>query len=800
MSGASKSLAQDQSDGEFYHSIVSAAVDLNNVFVRRGIISATRSVRDIDNNSRRQFLYNIPLTPQSNGLPPFIPPPIELQKKIKARIPSPTGSKIAVLVEESISSSVGGKESKRHVFEIWTNNGHMLANRIVLSSETHGPVCTDFAWFGGISWSPDESALVYTAEVNKPKTASFFTTLTTDEGAITGGQYTLGVGKSEDWGEKYGTTALLALFCLNVETGKVGAIENVPGPPMTKDISSTEGGYVLGQPVFSPCGQAVVYTGWDAGAGGEMPRRLGAIYCFQRPCKIYSSPVVELLGQLGKSNSDDEEDSTKKDASFESVTPNDRLARSPRFSKPDGGKSKLAYLCNTKGFDTHGGCMALHVSEWNMSKGQVVDGSTKVVVDVVHLPGDLGDETKVEGIKFPGLFLNQLPKDCFTPDGKCIVTTSEWGSVNKVLSISLDDGKVTPINFDLLSNDSYNDKASQQFMGFTEDGGAIVTQSEANRPTILGHLQPSFLEYDQRIAPSQILADLPPISSTSFSSLTPESCFKPGVGYSYQTINTEPKHGEVKVPVASVLLLPERAENEKLPLIVVPHGGPHTCMSTSFFPSYGYLCKHGQYAILHVNFRGSTGFGQAALESLAGNAGSLDVLDVVAATRAVIDAGIADPDRVGICGGSHGGFLAGHCIGQHPDLFKAAAMRNPCTNIASMVTATDIPDWCYVESLGSGRYNFADFGAPSKEEMDVMWDKSPIAHLANAKAPTLMALGMKDRRVPPSQGIEYYHALRAKNVPTKLLVYEDCDHAIDLVVSEADFWINTKRWFDEHLR
>jgi len=49
-----------------------------------------------------------------------------------------------------------------------------------------------------------------------------------------------------------------------------------------------------------------------------------------------------------------------------------------------------------------------------------------------------------------------------------------------------------------------------------------------------------------------------------------------------------------------------------------------------------------------------------------------------------------------------GGFLAGHCIGQHPDIFKVAAMRNPCMNIASMVTATDIPDWCYVETLGSG--------------------------------------------------------------------------------------------------
>ena len=81
-----------------------------------------------------------------------------------------------------------------------------------------------------------------------------------------------------------------------------------------------------------------------------------------------------------------------------------------------------------------------------------------------------------------------------------------------------------------------------------------------------------------------------------------------------------------------------------------------------------------------------------------------------------------------------------------------------------------------------------------------MWDKSPIAHMKEVTAPTLLGLGMKDRRVPPSQGIEYYHALRAKGVATKLLVYEDCDHAIDLVASESDFWVNTKQWFDCHLQ
>lgn len=141
-------------DAAAYQDFVSSAVDFSDVYVRNGFVTATRSVRDIDTNSRRSFVYNIPLS-----APSFAAPPQELSTKIKARIPSPSGSKLAVLVEESVPSDIEGKgqDSKRHVMEIWTNNGQQLAKRVLLPSKIHGPVCTDFAWFGGISWNPDET-------------------------------------------------------------------------------------------------------------------------------------------------------------------------------------------------------------------------------------------------------------------------------------------------------------------------------------------------------------------------------------------------------------------------------------------------------------------------------------------------------------------------------------------------------------------------------------------------------------------------------------------------------------------
>ncbi len=621
-------------------------------------LSATRSVRDIDTNSRRSFLYSIPLPLANSDSPPTILPPAELPSKIKARIPSQSGSKLAILVEEVIPSIGGKPESKRNVFEIWTDQGHRLANRIVLPADTHGQVCTDFGWFGGINWSPDESTLVYCAEVNNPKTESFFGIGTPDENgkAIIGGQYTLGVGKSEDWGEKYGSTALLALFCVNVETGNIGVVKNVPGSSLLNNPKSMDGGYVLGQPVFSPCGNCVVYTGWDAGEGGEMPRRLGAIYCFHRPCKIYSSPVTNLLHTLSISApSEDSQVGVRDDGDCVCITPNDRLARSPRFSNPSTEKgAKLAYLCNTKGFDTHGGCMALRVCDWDVSNGTVMTGTETDVVDLIALPGERPNDTvEVAGIKFPGLFLNQLPEECFAPDGNHILATTEWGSVTRAIIISLSDGSVQPLNFNLLDNVNSANFASQRFVCFTGDGGIVVAQSEVDRPTLLGYL-PSFLDAKTNIVKSLVLANLSPLSSTSSSSCGAVPNFKAGIGYVYKVFNILPTHGNVKVPVGCILMVPENSENAKLPMIVVPHGGPHTCMSTSFFPTYGFLCKHGRYAILHVNFRGSTGFGQASLESLAGNAGSLDVLDVVSATQSVIDMGVADPARIGVCGGSHG--------------------------------------------------------------------------------------------------------------------------------------------------
>ena len=95
-----------------------------------------------------------------------------------------------------------------------------------------------------------------------------------------------------------------------------------------------------------------------------------------------------------------------------------------------------------------------------------------------------------------------------------------------------------------------------------------------------------------------------------------------------------------------------------------------------------------------------------------------------------------------------------------------------------------------------GRYNWSEYRPPNQEELLAMREKSPVSHVSKVTAPTLVALGLSDLRVPPSQGLEWYHTLRSRGVPTKLLTYEKDDHAIAGVQSEADHWVNVSLFYD----
>lgn len=227
------------------------------------------------------------------------------------------------------------------------------------------------------------------------------------------------------------------------------------------------------------------------------------------------------------------------------------------------------------------------------------------------------------------------------------------------------------------------------------------------------------------------------------------------------------------------------------------------------------------FAALAVNYRGSIGAGGAALRSLPGRIGRQDVDDCMQSLHAALSLTppVVDRRRLAVTGGSHGGFLGAHLVGQFPDTFRACALRNPVINLPGMASVTDIPDWCHVEVSGrpwgvepgathgpspvldkeaerhTARWLSETFLPPTVEDLRRMFERSPIALLERMKTPLLLSLGAKDRRVPPSQGLEFHHALRAKGVPTRLFWFPNDTHSLGIPVTEAENLVHIATWF-----
>jgi len=241
-------------------------------------------------------------------------------------------------------------------------------------------------------------------------------------------------------------------------------------------------------------------------------------------------------------------------------------------------------------------------------------------------------------------------------------------------------------------------------------------------------------------------------------------------------------------------ILMEPVSADQPPLVVFIHGGPHSSFIADFQPYMAGLCMCG-YAVMMVNYRGSIGFGQDSINSLPGNIGRQDIADVQDVVEQIVASGAVNKGKVVLIGGSHGGFLTLHAIGQFPDFYRAAVARNPVANIASMLSCSDIPDWTFTES----GLDFDPSVIPTTEIYGKMLERSPLVNVDHVKTPLLLMIGAKDIRVPTSQGLELRKALEARNVPLRVLWYPDSGHPLSEVKVETDSFINIIKWFDDHI-
>jgi dipeptidyl aminopeptidase/acylaminoacyl peptidase len=204
------------------------------------------------------------------------------------------------------------------------------------------------------------------------------------------------------------------------------------------------------------------------------------------------------------------------------------------------------------------------------------------------------------------------------------------------------------------------------------------------------------------------------------------------------------------------VLTPDDGTDGPWPAVLSVHGGPYSAFGSTFVIDHELLAGAGIAVVFH-NFRGSYGYGSAFSASITGNWGEAGSLDHHAALDAAIAAGLADPDRLGVCGISHGGFATCWLLGTS-DRFTAGLAENPVTGWASTYGEMDSHWWVPTE-----------FGGTPDELPEVYRERSPLTHAPACRTPLLFVVGDEDLRCPPSESERYYRVLRSNGVPTGMV-------------------------------
>jgi dipeptidyl aminopeptidase/acylaminoacyl peptidase len=222
--------------------------------------------------------------------------------------------------------------------------------------------------------------------------------------------------------------------------------------------------------------------------------------------------------------------------------------------------------------------------------------------------------------------------------------------------------------------------------------------------------------------------------------------------------------GSDGVQVEGWIMLPP-AGQPPYPTILYIHGGPHSAFGHMFSFDFQMLAGAG-YAVLFINHRASTGYGNAFSTQIIGDWGNLDYKDLMAGIDVAIEKGIANPDRLGCCGISGGGNLSCWIVGQ-TDRFKAAVPENPVTNWQSFYGVSDIGPWFAVEEMG---------GLPH-EIPEVYRRCSPITFAHRCTTPTLLVQGEHDWHCPAEQSEQFYTVLKANGCVVEMLRLPGSPHA-----------------------
>ena len=223
-----------------------------------------------------------------------------------------------------------------------------------------------------------------------------------------------------------------------------------------------------------------------------------------------------------------------------------------------------------------------------------------------------------------------------------------------------------------------------------------------------------------------------------------------------------------------------KSKNSKK-IILLPHGGPHG-MTNNGYNKRALIFALMGYTVVHINYVGSTGLPPNTVKKIFGNCGKVDLETVVLTAKYIKNK--FKPEKIGIWGFSHGGFLSTHMAAKHSELIDFAVIGAPVINFISSFYSCDIPDWALDESAINENW-YAE-KKMDKEAFDKMWDMSPIKYIDGVNVPVLIIHGSNDRRVPIGQSIELYTALKRMGKKVKFYQYDENGHSFKHVCAGDD--------------
>jgi len=246
--------------------------------------------------------------------------------------------------------------------------------------------------------------------------------------------------------------------------------------------------------------------------------------------------------------------------------------------------------------------------------------------------------------------------------------------------------------------------------------------------------------------------------------------------------------------VDGVLIYPlDYNAGETYPLITYIHGGPEAAVQNGWLSRYstwGQFAAARNFFVFYPNYRASSGRGVDFTMEGFGDLLGKEYSDVLDGIDYLIAEGKVDPNRVGIGGGSYGGYFAAWSSTKHTDRFAASVVFVGVTNQVSKRNITDIPWEDYL----------VHWGFWTHENHEAVWEASPVKYAHQSKTPTLILHGEEDPRIPITQGEELYRALKMHGkAPVRFVTYPGEGHGNRKNTNQYDYLVRTLEWFDFYL-